>query len=427
MGVSITSASAALKIRYSNHLTRILMEDPMMQANSFIGLVQRKKGKVIKSAMGQKFVQPLKVRDQQTANYSFSKAQAKSDGSNGASKYHALEIPVVPGYATGRVDGQAQAVADGDTNAFVDLLAEETDGALRQAQQEIAMAVFKSGTGSRARITAVTASPASVTVAPSDTVFFEIDQNLVAAAADGTGSLRSVTALTITGINPVTGVMTLSADPTALSWSAAAGGDYLYVDGDFVASTKTKIVGLDAWNPVTVPGSGSGDFLGILEADRIANWKFYGLRQDAAVSGSFKQALIDAQGKVKHFAKGKVTHGFANPLDWAALAGTLETTRQTFVENKEYNLFFDAINVTGPAGTFPLLMDSNVPKGRCYLANMDHVYLVHAGDDIAYVVQEDGNTVLRKGDADAYEVRVRSQANLMVEDPSQMCVIYGIT
>src|ERR1044071_2136968 len=150
MGVSITNANAVLKVRYARDLKRILMTDPMNEP--FIALCKRQKGKMIPRAIGNVFHVPLKTRDQQTANYSFTKAQGKSDGSNGASNYVGFDVPVVPGYATGRVDGQAQAVADGDDNAFVDLLDEETQGALRQAQQEIAMACFKSGTGSRGRI-----------------------------------------------------------------------------------------------------------------------------------------------------------------------------------------------------------------------------------------------------------------------------------
>jgi len=419
MSVSVSNANAVLKVRYARDLTKILMLDPMMEP--FMALTARKKGQVVKRAVGQVFHVPIKTRDPQAAGYSFTKAQGKSDGSNGQSNYTGFDVSVVPGYATGRVDGQAIPISQGDDNAFIDLLDEETQGALRMAQQELAMASFKAGTGSRGRIGSTSASDPSVTLATtSDAVFFEIDMNLVGAAADGTGSLRSATAIRITGINPVTGKLTLSSDPTALGWVA---GDYLFVDGDFVASTSTKVMGLGGWNPITPP-SASESFYGI---DRSSNWKLFGLRYDATSASSTSQAIINATALVRQFAKGKTTHGFMNPIDWGNLVGGYETNRRTTVDNHEYNLSFSALKFYGQTGEFPLLPDANVPKGRCHLINMEHVYWIHAGDELAYVAQEDGNMVLRKGDADAYEVRVRSQANLVVDDPSQMCVVYNIT
>lgn len=420
MGVSIQSANSVLKVRYARDLTRILMTDPMNEP--FIALAARKKGKMVKSAVGQVFHVPIKTRDQQTANFSFTKAQGKSDGANGASNYVGFDVPVVFGYATGRVDGQAQCVADGDDNAFVDLLDEETQGALRQAQSEIAAHTFRNGTGSRGKIGSLNASSVTLSAA-ADTVWFELDMTIGANVADGTGAMRATGPFVITSIDPVTGKLGLSGDPTAGGGAAWQAGDFLYVDGDFLASTKTKVVGLDAWIPTAVP-TGAVTFNGVV---RDSNWKLYGLRHDASTSADTKTAFIDATAKIRQFAKGKTTHGFMNPLDWGKLAGQFEATRHTYVKDEEYNLSFASIKVSGMTGEFNLLADANVPKGRAYLLNMEHVYFIHTGDDLAYIAQEDGNVVLRKGDADAYEVRCRSGANLVIDDPSQQCVIYGIT
>lgn len=417
MGISIPTANAALKIRYARDLSRILMTDPMMEP--FMGLTARKKGKTVKSAVGQSFVVPLKTRDQQSANFSFTAAQAKSDGANGASKYDAFLVPVVPGYATGRVDGQAQVVSEGDNNAFVDFIDEETKGALRQAQQEIAMHAFRKGTGSRGQIGALNATSITLTK-PGDTTYFEVDQQLSANVADGTGTLRATGPFLITGIDPVLGVLTLSGNPTAGGgpWQI---NDFLYVTGDFVASTSTKIVGLGGWIPDTAP-TGAVAFNGVV---RDSNWKLYGLR--VAFATDLKTTLHKATGLVRQHARGKTTHCFMNPIDWANFANTLEASRQTFVENKEYNLSYNAINFVGMTGTFPILPDANVPQGKAYLLNLDHIYFIHAGQDLCSIVDEDGNVILRKSDADAYEVRVRSMANLVCDDPSQQLVITGIT
>lgn len=423
MGVSVASANSVLKVRYARDLTRILMTDPMIEP--FMARIKRKKGKMVGSAVGQSFVVPIKLRDQQSASFTFSASQGKTDGSTtgNGSKYMNWVVPVVPGYATARVDGQAECVASGDTNAFVDLMDEEIQGALRQAQQEIAMACFKGGTGSRARILAVNASPNYVDVASSDTAYFEVGMSIVAAAADGSGSLRSATALVIEGIDPITGRMTLSASPVALSWSAGSGGDYLYKEGDFSATVNTKIVGLGAWNPITVPSSGA-TFMGFV---RDTEWKLYGLRHDAATSPDVLSAIVAGTAKVRHFAKGKTTAGFMNPLDWGNLANSLEDSRRTTVKDDTYSLSFSAIEVSGMTGNFPVFPDSNVPKGQCNLVNEDTLSFIHAGSDLVDLIDTDGNTITRKSDADAFEARARSMANLVSNDPSQLCVVYGIT
>lgn len=422
MAISITNANAVLRPRFAKDLTRVMMSDPKL--DSFMGLVKRQKGTLHPNSFGQSFNIPWKNRDPQTASYTFAGAQLASDSAFGQSNYGSWQISAVPGYATGKVSGQSLAVSQGDENAFVDLADEETQGALRTCQREIAMNIFKSGTGSRGRIGALTSTTVTLTNA-ADSVFFFKDMQLVAAAGDGTGALRSATILRITGIDYPTGVLTLSGDPTALGWSAASGGDRLYLSTDFAAGVSTKIVGLGAWVPTVAPTLATEPtFAGYA---RYNDSSLYGVRHDATTSSSTAQAILDCTGKLSHFSGGVTTHGFMNPIDWAKFAGGLEATRHTKVENKEYNLGFDAVTAVGQNGLFPILPNKNVPKGQTYLLNMDHIYLVTAGDDIAKIVDEDGQIIRARDGSDDFEVRVRSLANLAVEDVSQQAVIYGIT
>ncbi|HYF56232.1 MAG TPA: phage major capsid protein [Salinarimonas sp.] len=417
MGLDISAANAALKVHYAKSLSKVLYTDPFM--TPFMGLTARKGGKLVKGAFGQKFVVPLKVRDPQTGNSNFTKAQNKSDGSFGQSNYVAFEVPAVLGYSTGRITGQAVVQSQGDTNSFVDLMSEEIDGALRSAQFEIAQMAFRTGFGTRGRISARTTTTVTLANA-SDAQNFDVDMDIGASSGEGSGG-RAGTGR-ITAINTDTGVITLTGvDPVASGWAV---NDYLFKDGDYVASTRTKIWGCGAWVPETVPSSGE-NFAGV---DRSSTFKLHGLRHSAASSGSFKDALIDASAKVA-LHRGKTTHAFCNPMDFGTLAKSLETAKRVNLSGKdpEYQLNYEGIEVIGHGGSFPVLQDATVPKGSCFMLNLNHIYWVYAGDELVHIADEDGNMVLRKGDADAYEVRCRSIANLVCDNPATQMVVYGIT
>ena len=422
--LDIPRAAGVLKVHYAKELSNVVAADPMMASNTLIGLISRRKGNLVKAAMGSAFAVPIKSRIGQTANKTFAKGQAKAAGNFGQGQYDSFLVPAIEGYAFGRVSGTAICVTQGDTNSFIDALQESTDDAIQAAQQEIAAHSFKSGTGSRGRILAVNASPAYVDVAVSDLPRFEQDMELVAAAADGTGSLRSATALRITAIDWQTGRLSLSGSPVAQSWSAGSGGDYLYVDGDFTADTATKIQGVGAWIPVTAPTLATEPtFMGVA---RYTNPRLVGIRHDAATSTDTLQAILDATAKISLLSGKVTTHGFCNPRTWAKIAGSLEDSKRTTVENKKYNLSFSAVSVLGSSGEFPLLPDRNVPEGVIYLLNLDHLFLVCAGDEPVKIADEDGQTVRAVPDADAYEVRVRSMVNMACDDPSAQGVIYGV-
>lgn len=416
MGVTISNSNAALKLHYAENLVRSQSLDPKQTA--FMGLVSKREGKMIKGPQGYTFVVPIKTRDLPSANYSFTKAQTKSQSATGQSAYTAFQVTVTENYAVGNVDGKAAAVTENGEDAFVDLAKEECDSSLRTVRRDLAEMCFKTGTGSRGTISARTATSVTLTNA-SDAFRYEIGMDLVAAAADGTGALRSATTCTVTAVNPDTGVLTLSGgDPTALGWTA---NDFLYVDGEFVASTKTKILGLDFWIPQTAPSAGT-DASG---ADRSTTWKLNGLRYNAASSSNFRDALIDASARVVA-ARGKTTHAFCNPIDFAKVQKSGEALK-AIRETNEYGVSFDGVQVMGYGGAFSLLPDMTVPQGKAWLLNMDHVFFIHAGQALAFLDEKDGAILSRMATADQYECRAKSYSNLVVDDPSTQLIIYGIT
>lgn len=419
--ISVSSAAGALRVHYAKNLSDILMANPLMADSSLCALLTKRKGDIVKQAQGSAYAIPIKSKRTQAANYSFAKAQANSAIAAKGSQFDTFLVPVVYGAAVGRVDGTANAILKGDQNGFVDALQSETDDMLHGLQNEIALHSFKKGTGSRGQVASVTSTTVTL-LNRSDLVNFEIGQSLLAAAADGTGSAKTST-FVITGINWQTGVLTGTGDPTAsTAWAA---NDYMFVDGDFVASTNTKIQGLGAWCPTTAPTvSNEPTFCGVA---RYNNPRLVGVRRDMSASTDLSQAFLDISADCQLLSGKKYTHFFGNPLDWAAYTGGFDDKRFYTVENKETHVGFNAAKVITPWGITPFLPDRDCPKGVVYGINDAHLFFICADDDLVKIVDEDGQTVTRAADADAFETRGRSLANMACDDPSTLGVLYNVT
>lgn len=417
MSTSRTSASAILKTHYAENMTRVILEDPRAKLYPFFGMISKKPGKFVRNAMGASYFQAVKTNDGQGISRSFSSARTVADSGNSDPIYKGFTVTAAEKYKVQDVDGLAIITSQGKENAFVDLGAEALDEAIRGLTWELASMSFKTGTNSRFRILAVDST--SITVSQSDALIrVNLGMELVAAAADGTGSLRSATARRVTAINPESGVLTLSGDPTALSWAV---DDYVYRLGDFAADTVVGLRGPGAWTPVTVP-SGSENFFGV---DRSTDWRLYGLRHDASRSSNFKDAIIDMCG-IGGGAGQVYTHGFANPIDFAKLEKLLDGQKHIEVKG-EYGMGFDGLSVYTAMGRIPILPDSSVPQGNCWLLNMETWKGLYAGDGFVHIVDEDGNVILRKASTDQYEVRTRTYSMITCDNPGTNAVIYNIT
>jgi hypothetical protein len=422
--INRTTASGALRIHYRKNLSDILTKNPLMRSSTLVGLLAKRKGDIVKQSQGSAYAVPIKSKRTQSANFTFSKAQANAQATAKAARFDTFLVPVVYGTGAGFVDGQANAILKGDQNGFVDALQSETDDAIFGAQNEIALFSYRTGTGSRGRVSAVTATAITL-VNRSDLVNFEVGMDLLAAAADGTGAVRSATVVPITNINWRTGVLSCTVDPTGLGWSAAAGGDYIFIDGDFSAGVNTKIQGLGAWCPVAEPTVGTEPTF--MQVARYNEPRLCGVRHDMSTSTDLSQAFLDICATQSLFGSKPFSHFFGNPLDWAAYAGQFEDKRNILVENKETGIGFAAIWVNTPDGRKPFLPDRNCPRGLVYGMNDEHLFLICSDEDLVKVIDEDGQMVTRHPTLDGFEVRVRSLANMACDDPSTLGVIYNVT
>lgn len=427
MALDVTAGNAALRIRYAKGLSRILYDDPKM--TPFAATVTRKKGELVKSAFGQKFIVPIKYNDPQTAAADYTTGYTAASGSFGQSRYAAFEVLPVLGYAHARVTGPAMIQSEDKASAFVDLGSEELDGQLRSLQRKMAVTGFGDGFGARARIGAITAATITLTN-KEDIVKFEVDQLLVASATNAANVLRATfnsTGNRITTKNPATGVLGVSGDATA-TWSAAAGGDFLFILSerqDSATPTKVNWWGVGGWIPDVAPTA--GDSWG--NVDRSADPRLHGLRYDASGDGNKRDALINAFAYMfNNTGSIKNPMLWMNPIDFGKLAIQLEAagSKQYMTSAPNAKVGFASIDIFGAIGKVTASMDQTVPKGKCYVLDMDTWYVVYSGDEFVHVMQEDGLIYRNIAGSDVFGASARTLSNLVCDAPGDNMVITGL-
>jgi hypothetical protein len=138
-----------------------------------------------------------------------------------------------------------------------------------------------------------------------------------------------------------------------------------------------------------------------------------------------EETIIDAATKQAREG-GKGTHLFLNPLDWAQLAKANATRtvypRTRAEANDEPDIGFEAIEIVGPKGPIKCIGDLNCPKGTGYLLQLDTWHLESLGE-APMILDEDGLTILRSPNADAYDVRIGYYAQVTCEAPGWNVVV----
>jgi hypothetical protein len=246
MPATYLSIKARLREHYHKNGVRVFIEGDNPMLSPFVAGLMRRND--IKDAMGKGYVIPITSARGSGVSNDFATARAISQGSSGSATLNdAWTITPVTKNALAHWDRDAILSAEGPGELF-NIMTTEIDARLSKMKVRLAIDLFEAGYG---RAATITAAPTSSTVKVSRSTFnrFEVGDHLVAAQTLS-GALRSETALVITGIDEDAFTLTLSGDPTALSW---ANGDTLFFKGDHTANTLTSVAGMDFWLPSTAP------------------------------------------------------------------------------------------------------------------------------------------------------------------------------
>lgn len=365
-----------------------------------------------------KYIVPLWIDSTQAIGASFTKALA----AKGRGLYDRFEVGRRNRYGFVQLDRLTMKASMKNPKSFLKAYTAEVDGAFNQFGNDAAWNVYRSESGKRGTVGAVTtAANSSVTLSNrADVVAFSVGMQVVATDAPdapGATAVDTLTERTIDRIDRSNGILYFDGENLgAAGWAA---GDHIHRDADIVtAGTLICIQGLGDWLPATAPGS-SDDFNGVnrsVDTDRLA-----GHRVDGTAL-TINEALIDAGMRMRESSR-KPTHIFMNPVDYGTLVKELDgrVHHDKVKSPGKASVSFDAIKVYTPAGTLPVIADPDCPAGTIFMLKLSCWKLASVGP-YPEIFDED-TRMLRAADSDSYEVRFGGYGNLTCNDPSSNCRI----
>jgi hypothetical protein len=417
---SVSNQVAALKELYTGD---DYMKDLVYKKNPLLALIPKDESP---SGFAGKYIPvPLVYGTPQGRSATFSSAQ----GNQTAPQISSFFVYRISNYQLATITNELLEATKDNAGAFVDEAKLVMDTAFRNISNDLALDLFKGGTGSRGQILTIS-SPSTAVGATviqlanaQDVVNFEVGMTLVVSATDG--GAPSADTVVLTAVNRSTGQLrgTASVNPLSGNWAASG---YMSVQGDVAVggSTSTssflKVSGLSAWLPLVAPSAGDS-FWGV---DRSADpTRLAGVRYDGS-SQSIEEALIDGSSLVAREG-GQPDMCFMNFASYAALEKSLGAKVQYVdVKHEEADIAFAGIRIHAPYGPITVIPDRNCPPQRAYLLQMD-TWKVRSLGKAPHILTYglEGLEGLRVGTADALEIRIGYYANLICNAPGYNCVI----
>lgn len=316
-----------------------------------------------------------------------------------ASKYDAFQVTRVNDYGYFKLAGEVvDAAKAGNDQVFVDSVKAEIDGALSSLGDKLGLGVYRSTSGSRARVGSGTSSPITLSNIE-DIYFFEVGQVITANDSDDTTSARSGSG-TITAIDEDAGTITYTGTITSL-----AVNDYLFISGD----EGLCGAGLSSWCPASAPSATS--FFGV---DRsVQTTRLGGVRFDAS-SLAMEEVPIRAMARARRSSI-KVDYAFINPTDLADFEVAKEGAK--FVtSSKEYSFGIEGISAYG----IKFIPDPNCQVGTMWMLEMGAFGWATMGD-APRVFDGDGLEIIRSGSGtDFYEGQLVARHNWWSDAPGKI-------
>jgi len=412
---------AALKELYTGD---DYMKDLVYKKNPFLALVPKDESP---SGFAGKYIPvPLIFGTPQGRSATFSTAQSNQTAPQLASFF----VYRVSNYQIASITNELLEATKDNAGAFIDESKLVMDTAFRNISNDLAADLYRSGTGSRGQIGAITLSGAntsvSITLASrSDVNQMEVGMVLVACATDG-GAPSSDT-VTLTNVNRNSGIIqgTSSVNPSNTLSGNWAINSYLVVQGDIPTGGASgtgsflKVSGLAAWGPSSAPSSSL-----FWNVDRSQDSRMYFVIAQNTSLESIEEALIDAACQVAEIG-GMPDMCFMNFTSYAALEKSLGAKVQYVdVKHEEADIAFAGIRVHAPYGPITVIPDRNCPSQKAYLLQMDTLKFRSLGKAphiLTYGLE--GLEGLRVGNADALEIRIGYYGNLICNAPCWNAVV----
>jgi len=347
---------------------------------------------------------PIIYGNPQGRSASFSTAQANKT----ASKITDFVLTRDKDYALASIDNETLEASKGDKAAFMEAATTEIDGAINSITRSLAIAMYRSGSGSIGQASASVTGTSLQLKQAEDVTNFEVGMELVFSTADGAGSVKSGS-VSITAVDRDSGELTTDAMTAIDGGTGVAADDFVFVEGDY----DSKVKGLSAWLPASAPSA--TPFFSVdrsIDATRLG-----GIRVDGS-NQPIEEAIIGAIHRVAREG-GRPSHLFLSYEKWDELVKSLGSKVQYIeeaVKTGNAYLNFRGVMVHGPKGPVKVIPDQNCPSDRAFLLQLD-VWKLYSLGKAPRILDTDGLKMLRESSADAVEVRVGYYAQMGCRAP----------
>lgn len=322
-------------------------------------------------------------------------ANAITQSSAASSKLKAFLLTRVKDYSLAQIDNETLKASESDMGAFLRAATLEIDGALHSAARSLAIAMYRTGSGSIGQIANTVFTGSTVTLTNADDVTnFEVGMTLVLSTTDGGGTVETGTLL-ITAIDRSAGTFTtfttiVGGVPTV------ATNDYIFQQGDY----DLKVKGLQAWLPYASPSATL--FFGV---DRTADvTRLAGQRQDGSAK-PIEEALYDIANFIGREG-GSPETCFMNFTDYGNLEKSLYG-RLVYVNVQAPDMpeiMFQGVKINGPRGPITVIPDQNAPSKFAFVLQMN-TWTLHSLGKAPQLFDTDGLNMLRNATSDSLDVR----------------------
>lgn len=357
-----------------------------------------------------------------------SKAQGSTEGSAGL--YGRWETSPQTIDAVARWDRTAMdAVLSRGAGETFRVMTKEMDLKIAAVRRLMAIHAWGDGTGALGTIVTLSASPAYITVDPSEANRFERGMDLVSATSTTAALKNAGASIRVTGVNPENGKISLSSSPLAsTAWAI----------GDVVGSVHDRVAaGLSSYADHIVPHGIQSWIVGPEVTDSAAfdgntrddNWQLAGLTCDCSSlepEAAFRKALT----MLWNTTGTKADALFCNPDDYDAFIINKDKAKTVSISLGKYDLGFEGFNVHSLAGTVPVLPDAFCPKGQFVAGPWKDSEvaprLVYCGD-LVQIDNKDGMDFQRSATGTAYEMRLYFRGNLVLPAPGKFVRGYSLS
>ena len=417
MAATVTTIDKILKYVYTSKA----LQNAVYTKNPALAMVPKSGG-----FNGRSLVHAVTYQNSNARNALFATAQAlagingaTNDGYGGTAVDSGFNVDVnftvlrMKNYAMYTIEQEAILASKGDNGAFVSATTQLIDGTLQTLRNDFGRDLYWDASGTLGQLTGV--SSLTFTVGEAIT---QIEKGMMLVASTGstkTAALRGATPtpMKVLTVNRSAGTFTVDANT-----DSAATGDWLFIAGDRIKgaittfSTRQKIAGFDAWNPITAPAGGDS-FFGVDRSVDVT--RLSGHRLDIS-------ALQPEEGYITALAAmaredSDPSHIFTSFTDEKNLKLALGSRVET-----EYasvgDVGFESIRIRGPLGMVKVFADRNAPVGYARMLQMDTWQLKHLGDLVNKGDAGGDGGPAREILADRFEGRFSFYGNLLCLKPS---------